>query len=63
MNFLKLFSFDKILAKYSLKVKRTIFKNFLRGACPRTSHTNAWLRHADAPTFPKKIFTPPKMKS
>ena len=71
MNFFKLFSFDKILAKYSLKVKRTILKNFLRGACPRTSHTNAWLRHAlhgakrhaNAPTFPKKFLPPPKMKS
>ena len=31
----------------------TIFKNFLGGAYPRTPLTNAWLRHANTPTFPK----------
>ena len=53
--------FDKILAKYSLK--RTKFKNFLGGACPRTPLANTWLRHAlhgtlrhaNTPTFPEKF--------
>ena len=50
-----------MLAKYS--PKRTIFKKFLGGACPRTPLANARLRHAlhdasrhaNTPTFPKKI--------
>ena len=48
--------FDKILAKYSLKrTKLHHFFNFLGGACPRTSLANAWLRHANTPTFPEKF--------
>ena len=54
MNIFTIF-FHKILAKYS--PKRTIFKNFLGGACPRTPLANA--RHANTPTFPKNILNPP----
>ena len=60
MNIFTIIFFYKILAKYS--PKRTIFKNFLGGACPRTPLANAWLRHAlngvkrhaNTPTFTKK---------
>ena len=62
MTIFKINFFDKILAKYSLK--RTIFKNFLGGACPLTPLANAWLCHAlhgasrhalNTPTFPEKF--------
>ena len=60
--------FYKILAKYSPKrTKLHHFKNFLRGACPQTPLTNAWLRNAlhgasrraNTPTITKIFSTPP----
>ena len=56
MNIFTIF-FHKILAKYS--PKRTILKNFLGGACPRTPQQT---RAMQIPHFSKKYFEPPPPK-
>ena len=58
MNIFTIFIY-KILAKYSPNASNcTIFKNFLGGAYPRTTLTNAWL----PPIFQKYLEPPPPPK-
>ena len=60
MNVFAIF-FYKILAKYSPKrTKVHHFKKNSRGSMAPNLLANAWLRHANAPTFTKKIDPPPR---
>ena len=50
--------FDKILAKYLLSKTHQIaqiFKIFTGEHAPEPPLANAWLRHANTPTFPEKF--------